>query len=69
MPIGAGAVIGLGASILGGVFGASSAKKAAQAAAREKRRLQNKLNNLEKNRQEVVKFVCSALTLKYSLLF
>ncbi len=54
MPIGAGAVIGLGASILGGVFGASSAKKAAQAAAREKRRLQNKLNNLEKNRQEVV---------------
>lgn len=50
MPIGAGAVIGLGASILGGVFGASSAKKAAQAAAREKRRLQNKLNNLEKNR-------------------
>ena len=54
MPIGAGAVIGLGASILGGVLGASSAKKAAQAAAREKRRLQNKLNNLEKNRQEVV---------------
>jgi hypothetical protein len=54
MPIGAGAVIGLGASILGGVFGASSAKKAAQAAAREKARLQNKLNNLEKNRQEVV---------------
>ena len=28
MPIGAGAVIGLGASLLGGVFGASSAKKA-----------------------------------------
>jgi hypothetical protein len=54
MPIGAGAVIGLGASILGGVFGASSAKKAAQAAAREKARLQNKLSNLEKNRQDVV---------------
>lgn len=54
MPIGAGAVIGLGASVLGGIFGASSAKKAAQAAAREKARLQNKLNNLEKNRQEVV---------------
>jgi hypothetical protein len=54
MPIGAGAVIGLGASVLGGVFGASSAKKAAQAAAREKARLQNKLNSLEKNRQEVI---------------
>jgi hypothetical protein len=54
MPIGAGAVIGLGASILGGVLGASSAKKAAQAAAREKARLQNKLSNLEKNRQDVV---------------
>jgi len=54
MPIGAGAVIGLGASVLGGIFGASSAKKAAQAAAAEKRRLTNKLNNLEKNRQEVV---------------
>ena len=51
MPIGAGAVIGIGASILGG---ASSAKKAAQAAAREKARLQNKLSNLEKNRQDVV---------------
>jgi hypothetical protein len=54
MPIGAGAVIGIGASILGGVMGASSAKKAAQAAAREKARLQNKLSNLEKNRQDVV---------------
>ena len=54
MPIGAGAVIGLGASILGGIMGSSAAEKAARAAAREKRRLQNKLNNLEKNRQEVV---------------
>jgi hypothetical protein len=35
-------------------MGASSAKKAAQAAAREKARLQNKLSNLEKNRQDVV---------------
>ena len=54
MPIGVGAVIGIGASIVGGVLGASSAKKAAPAAAREKARLQNKLSNLEKNRQDVV---------------
>ncbi len=52
--LGAGAVIGLGASVLGGVFGASSAKKAAMAAAREKARLTRKLGNLEKNRQKVV---------------
>ena len=54
MPIGVGAVIGIGASIVGGVLGSSSAKKAAAAAAREKARLQNKLSNLEKNRQDVV---------------
>ena len=54
MPIGAGAVIGLGASVLGGIFGSSSAKKAARAAAREKARLQKKLNNLEENRQDVI---------------
>ena len=54
MPIGVGAVIGIGASAIGGVIGASSAKKAAAAAAREKARLQNKLSNLEKNRQDVV---------------
>tara|TARA_Y100000385_G_scaffold75567_1_gene76455 strand:+ start:15261 stop:15989 length:729 start_codon:yes stop_codon:yes gene_type:complete len=52
MPLGA--IIGAGASIVGGLFGASSAKKAARAAAREKRRLQKKLDNLEKNRQKVV---------------
>ena len=54
MPIGAGAIIGAGASIIGGLFGSSAAKKAAAAAAREKRRLQGKLNRLEKNRQEVI---------------
>lgn len=54
MPIGAGAIIGMGASLLGGVFGSSSAKKAARRAAREKARLQKKLNTLEENRQEVV---------------
>lgn len=54
MPLGAGAVIGLGSSIIGGFLGSSSAKRAARAAAAEKRRLANKLHNLEKNRQEVV---------------
>lgn len=54
MPLGAGAVIGLGSSIIGGFLGSSSAKKAARAAEAEKRRLSNKLHNLEKNRQEVV---------------
>ena len=49
--MGPGAVIGLGASVLGGLFGSSSAKKAARAAAREKARLQKKLNNLEENRK------------------
>lgn len=54
MPIGAGAIIGMGASLLGGVFGSSSAKRAARRAAREKARLQKKLNTLEENRQEVI---------------
>ena len=54
MPIGAGAVIGLGASVLGGLFGSSSADKAARRAAREKRRLQTKLNSLESSRQSVI---------------
>ncbi len=52
--MGPGAVIGLGASLIGGVFGSSSAKKAAREAAREKARLQKKLNTLEENRQEVI---------------
>lgn len=48
------AVVGGAASIVGGLFGSSSAKKAARAAAREKARLQKKLNNLEANRQEII---------------
>ncbi len=52
--MGPGAVIGLGASLIGGMFGSSSAKKAAREAAREKARLQKKLNTLEENRQEVI---------------
>ena len=41
-------------SIAGGLFGASAAKKRARKAAREKRNLTNKLNTLEKNRQEII---------------
>jgi hypothetical protein len=52
MPLGA--IIGAGASIVGGLIGSNSAKKAARAAAREKRRLQKKLDTLEANRQEIV---------------
>ncbi len=47
-------VIGMGASLLGGVIGAFGAKKAARRAAREKARLQKKLDTLEENRQEVI---------------
>ena len=47
-------VIGMGASLLGGVIGSFGAKKAARRAAREKARLQKKLNTLEENRQEVI---------------
>ena len=49
-----GAVIGMGASLLGGVIGQFGAKKAARRAAREKARLQKKLNTLEENRQDVI---------------
>ncbi len=49
-----GAVIGAGASIVGGLIGSSSAKKAARRARREAKRLQKKLDTLEANRQEVI---------------
>lgn len=49
-----GAIIGVGASIAGGLIGASSAKKAARAAAREKSRLNAKLSMLENTRQEII---------------
>lgn len=50
----AAAVIGGGASILGGVLGSRSAKRRAAAAARETARLKAKLNQLEANRQEII---------------
>jgi len=49
-----GAIIGAGASIVGGLFGSSAAKKAKRRAQAEARRLQKKLDSLEKNRQEVI---------------
>jgi len=54
MPIGAGAIIGAGASIIGGLFGSSSAKRAAARAAAEKLRLQKKLSHLENHRQGII---------------
>jgi hypothetical protein len=54
MPIGAGAIIGAGASIIGGLFGSSSAKRAARAAAAEKARLAKKLNHLETHRSQII---------------
>ena len=48
------AIVGGVASIAGGLFGASAAKKKERAAARERARLQGKLNSLEANRQEII---------------
>ncbi len=49
-----GAIIGGALSIAGGIFGSNAAKKRARAAARERRRLTKKLDNLEKNRQAII---------------
>ena len=48
------AVVGGVASIAGGLFGSSAARKAARAEARRKAALKKKLNALEANRQEVI---------------
>ena len=47
-------IIGGAASIAGGIFGSSAAKKREEKARRERKRLQGKLNTLEANRQEIV---------------
>jgi hypothetical protein len=49
-----GAVIGAGASIVGGLIGSSSAKKAKRRAQKQALKLQKKLSSLEKNRQEII---------------
>lgn len=55
-PISAGTamLIGAGANLLGGLFGASSANKRARRAAREKRRLEGELKELENSRQPII---------------
>jgi len=48
------AIIGGAISAIGSIFGATGASKRAKAAAREKKRLEGKLNALEKNRQAII---------------
>ena len=49
-----GAIIGGVASIAGGLIGASAARSRERAAARERKRLQKKLNKLEEDRQDII---------------
>jgi hypothetical protein len=54
-PITAGIAIGsAAASLIGSIFGASSANKRAKRAAREKRRLEGELKQLENSRQSII---------------
>ena len=48
------AIVGGAISAIGSIFGASRASKRARAAAKEKTRLEGKLNALEKNRQAII---------------
>jgi len=48
------ALIGGGLSIAGGIFGAGAAGKRARDAAKDRRRLNNKLNTLENSSQEII---------------
>ena len=52
--MGPAAIIGGGVQILGSLLGMGAAKKRAAAAANERRRLSNKLDFLENNRQEII---------------
>ena len=49
-----GAAIGGAASLIGGIFGSSSASKRAKRADREKKRLTGELDQLERNRQAII---------------
>jgi len=49
-----GAIIGGVASLAGGIFGSSKARRAAKRAARQARKLQRKLTELENNRQAII---------------
>jgi|TARA_R110000823_G_scaffold216002_1_gene345584 CHASE2 domain-containing sensor protein len=48
------AIIGGSLSVVSGIFGAASAKKAAAAAKAQRKMLETKLKNLENNRQEII---------------
>jgi len=52
--MGAAAIIGGAASVVGGLFGGIGAGKAKRRAARERKRLQKKLTQLENNRQAII---------------
>jgi len=54
MAIGTAAIVGGAISAIGSLFGMSSARKRAKAATREKKRLEGKLDVLEKNRQAII---------------
>jgi hypothetical protein len=49
-----GAILGVAGNVASGIIGSSAAKKAARAAAAQKRALQQKLKSLEDNRQEII---------------
>ena len=55
-PLSAGAAMAIGAGIqlIGGLFGGGSARRARRRAEREKRRLEGKLDSLEKSRQAII---------------
>ena len=53
-PLAVAGLIQAGGSVLGGIFGASSARRAERAARAEKQRLERKLTNLENNRQAII---------------
>ena len=53
-PVTTAAIIGGATSLFGSIFGASKASKRARRAAAERRRLENELKNLEKNRQPII---------------
>ena len=54
IPIVAAGLISAGASIISGIFGASSAKKAERKAAQQRKAAEAKLSFLENNRQEII---------------
>jgi len=54
MSAAAAAIIGGAASAIGGIFGGGAARREAKRAARERKRLQTKLTELENNRQAII---------------